>query len=120
MMLVGQLQRFQARFFSTKMITTPIFYVNGAPHIGHLYSALQADALSRWFRIKDRSTTTLFTTGTDEHGLKIQEAASDAGMTPKSFCDSNSKKFSNLFQASDIVPDRFIRTTSEAHHNVNK
>ena len=54
---------------SSILITTPLFYVNGAPHIGHLYSALQADALSRWYRLKGLDVK--FTTGTDEHGLKV-------------------------------------------------
>ncbi|KAK7489324.1 hypothetical protein BaRGS_00019432 [Batillaria attramentaria] len=95
-------------------ITTPIFYVNAAPHIGHLYSALVADASSRWQRLKGRQT--LFTVGTDEHGLKIQQAAESHGKSPQQYSDEVSAKFQELFDKSGIAYDDFIRTTEPRHY----
>lgn len=76
-------------------ITTPIYYVNSKPHIGHLYSSLLADTIARWQSIKHRSPPKiLFSTGTDEHGLKIERAATAAQLTPLEFCNQVSgKKF---------------------------
>jgi methionyl-tRNA synthetase len=69
-------------------ITTPIYYVNSKPHIGHLYSSLLADAIARWQSIKyRRAPAVVFSTGTDEHGLKIERAATAAQLTPLEFCD---------------------------------
>ncbi|KAL6077426.1 methionyl-tRNA synthetase [Balamuthia mandrillaris] len=95
------------------MITTPIFYVNGSPHIGHLYSALLADALARWFRML--GARTLFVTGTDEHGYKVQTAAEQRGKTPQEFCQEVSQEFKDLFDSANISYDRFVRTTEELH-----
>uniref|UniRef100_A0AAV1VIA5 methionine--tRNA ligase n=1 Tax=Peronospora matthiolae TaxID=2874970 RepID=A0AAV1VIA5_9STRA len=95
-------------------ITTPIFYVNAAPHIGHVHSAVLADALARWHQVKKRDV--LFTTGTDEHGLKIQEAAESRGMTDyKAFCDDVSSRFVEVFQNANIDYSRFIRTSDTDH-----
>eukprot|EP01119_Soliformovum_irregulare_P018736 TRINITY_DN5799_c0_g2_i1.p1 TRINITY_DN5799_c0_g2~~TRINITY_DN5799_c0_g2_i1.p1 ORF type:complete len:391 (-),score=71.39 TRINITY_DN5799_c0_g2_i1:920-2092(-) len=98
---------------SVNLITTPIFYVNSSPHIGHLYSALIADCLARWNRIKGNDV--LLTTGTDEHGMKIQQAAEKAGISPQEFCDNYSAEFQNLFQKANISNDDFIRTTAPRH-----
>ena len=69
-------------------ITTPIYYVNSKPHIGHLYSSLLADTIARWQKIKSRSSPRIiFSTGTDEHGLKIERAAQTSNLTPTQFCD---------------------------------
>lgn len=69
-------------------ITTPIYYVNSKPHIGHLYSSLLADTIARWQRIKHRQDPRIiFSTGTDEHGLKVERAASNAHLTPIEFCN---------------------------------
>jgi methionyl-tRNA synthetase len=69
-------------------ISTPIYYVNSKPHIGHLYSSLLADTIARWQIIKDRSPPRIiFSTGTDEHGLKIERAAMAAQLTPSEFCN---------------------------------
>lgn len=95
-------------------ITTPIYYVNAAPHIGHLYSCLLADASARWHKIK--GSKTFFTTGTDEHGLKIQRAAAASKLDPKTFCDQVSHKFKSVFDTADISYNRFIRTTEADHH----
>uniref|UniRef100_A0A9L0TDX6 Methionine--tRNA ligase, mitochondrial n=1 Tax=Equus caballus TaxID=9796 RepID=A0A9L0TDX6_HORSE len=98
--------------------TTPIFYVNAAPHIGHLYSALLADALCRYRRLRVPSAAaTRFSTGTDEHGLKIQQAAATAGLAPAELCDQVSAQFQQLFREASISSTDFIRTT-EARHRV--
>lgn len=98
--------------------TTPIFYVNAAPHIGHLYSALLADALCRHRRLRvPGAAATRFSTGTDEHGLKIQQAAAAAGLAPTELCDRVSAQFQQLFRAAGISSTDFIRTT-EARHRI--
>ncbi|EJW87886.1 hypothetical protein WUBG_01206, partial [Wuchereria bancrofti] len=102
-------------------ITTPIFYANGPPHIGHLYTALLADVLNRWKLLKDGDVNlnnSLFTTGTDEHGLKIQQTATTAGCDPQRYCDDISDKFKDLFRAFGIQPNDFIRTTETRHKEV--
>lgn len=96
-------------------ITTPIFYVNSSPHIGHLYTLLAADALSIYQRLKNKSSHNIFSTGTDEHGIKIQTAASTCDANYKVFCDTNSSKFRNLVQHYGIGVTDFIRTTDENH-----
>eukprot|EP00644_Phytophthora_capsici_P003737 jgi/Phyca11/129258/e_gw1.82.32.1 len=100
---------------SQTFITTPIFYVNAAPHIGHVHSAVLADALARWHEVKGNDV--LFTTGTDEHGLKVQEAAEKSGTTDyKGFCDEVSSRFNEIFQEANVDYSRFIRTSDEDHH----
>eukprot|EP01111_Echinosteliopsis_oligospora_P018332 TRINITY_DN8334_c0_g1_i2.p1 TRINITY_DN8334_c0_g1~~TRINITY_DN8334_c0_g1_i2.p1 ORF type:complete len:334 (+),score=65.45 TRINITY_DN8334_c0_g1_i2:190-1191(+) len=96
------------------MVTTPIFYVNGPPHIGHLYSAVLADALSRWHKMQGRETHMV--TGTDEHGMKVFEAATKHDMSTISYCDFISDKFKTLFDRADVKYDEYMRTTSEIHH----
>ncbi|AOA63074.1 Mitochondrial methionyl-tRNA synthetase [Komagataella phaffii CBS 7435] len=98
---------------SKYFITTPIFYVNAAPHLGHLYSMLLCDFQKRWLDLKE--TPNYFTTGTDEHGLKVQIAAELNKTDPRLFCDNLSNKFKHLAQISDIQYDRFIRTTDADH-----
>ncbi|KAJ4141935.1 methionyl-tRNA synthetase [Fusarium falciforme] len=97
-------------------ITTPIFYVNAAPHIGHLYTMVLADVLKRWQQINGKEA--LLCTGTDEHGMKIQQAAAKEGMPPKEFCDNNASKFKDLAEVANISYDFFIRTTDEDHKSV--
>lgn len=72
-------------------VTTPIFYVNAAPHVGHLYTMVLTDILKRWQVVKGRHA--LLLTGTDEHGLKVQRAAAKAGVDPKLFCDKGAEIF---------------------------
>ena len=98
-------------------ITTPIFYVNAKPHIGHIYSVLLADARARFQRLRNREETgTIFSTGTDEHGLKIQQAASGSGhQSVKDFCDQVSGGFRKTFKDFNVECDDFIRTTEERH-----
>ncbi|ELT98029.1 hypothetical protein CAPTEDRAFT_177027 [Capitella teleta] len=94
-------------------ITTPIFYVNAAPHLGHMYTAVLADAIARWQRLCGRDV--VYSTGTDEHGLKIQQAAESQGLPPREFCDSVSSKFKGLFDNVDISYSHYVRTTQPSH-----
>jgi len=97
-------------------LTTPIYYVNAQPHIGHVYTTVAADALARWFRLQGREV--FFLTGTDEHGSKIENAAREAGISPGEMADRMSKNFRDLWVAMEIKPDRFIRTTEPEHQRV--
>jgi len=99
---------------STFYITTPIYYVNDAPHIGHAYTTVVADAFARWHRLLGDDTMML--TGTDEHGLKIQRAAEEHGVTPQEQVDTTSVLFRDLADLLDIENDDFIRTTEPRHH----
>ncbi len=94
-------------------ITTPIYYVNASPHIGHAYTTIVADVLARWARMAGRET--FFVTGTDEHGDKIAEAAQKAGITPKAYADGISAQFRSLWPELCITNDYFIRTTDANH-----
>ncbi len=97
------------------MVTTPIYYVNASPHIGHLHSNVLADALARWLQVKGNQV--VMTTGTDEHGLKVQEAAEENGTRNyKLFCDEVSGRFRKVFQDASIGYSRFIRTSDADHH----
>lgn len=97
-------------------VSTPIYYVNGAPHIGHAYTTIVADALARYHRL--RQDQVFFLTGTDEHGLKVQRSAEAMGMTPQALADENSGKFRTLFERLGLTHDRFIRTTEDEHKRV--
>ncbi len=97
-------------------ITTPIYYVNDVPHIGHAYTTIVADVLSRFHR--QSGFETFFLTGTDEHGNKVLQAAEAAGKTPKAFADEISGLFKDLWPQLDISNDSFIRTTAEKHQKV--
>ena len=94
-------------------ITTPIYYVNASPHIGHAYTTIVADVLSRYHRMAGDDT--FFVTGTDEHGDKIAEAAQKAGITPKQYADKISAQFRNLWPELSVTNDYFIRTTDPDH-----
>jgi methionyl-tRNA synthetase len=95
-------------------ITTPIFYPNGVPHIGHAYTALATDAVARFHRLDGKDV--FFLTGTDEHGLKMQQTAEGEGLTPQALADRNSQRFREMMTALDISHDDFIRTTEPRHH----
>ncbi|CAK8993735.1 Probable methionine--tRNA ligase [Durusdinium trenchii] len=96
------------------LVTTPIFYCNGLPHIGHAYSSLLADGLARYWRLAGRQV--VLATGTDEHGSKVEEAARAQGFEETiSFCDHVSGEFRKQFDALQISYDDFIRTTEERH-----
>lgn len=94
-------------------ITTPIYYVNASPHIGHAYTTIVADVLARYYRMA--GVETFFVTGTDEHGDKIAEAAQKAGITPKEYADRISAQFRSLWPELSITNDYFIRTTDSNH-----
>jgi methionyl-tRNA synthetase len=94
-------------------ITTPIYYVNARPHIGHAYTTMVCDTIARRHRMLGNDTW--FLTGTDEHGQKIERAAQAAGKTPRQFTDEISAEFRALWDRMGLTPDDFIRTTSERH-----
>jgi methionyl-tRNA synthetase len=94
-------------------ITTPIYYVNARPHIGHAYTTIACDAIAR--RQRMLGADTFFLTGTDEHGQKIERAAQAAGKSPQEFADEVSDKFRALWKRMGISNDDFIRTTEERH-----
>jgi len=98
---------------NTFYITTPIYYVNARPHIGHTYTTLACDTVAR--RQRMMGSDTWFLTGTDEHGQKIQRAAEAAGRTPQSFTDEVSAEFRALWDRMGITYDDYIRTTSDRH-----
>jgi methionyl-tRNA synthetase len=97
----------------TFYVTTPIYYVNGAPHIGHAYTSIAADVVARWKRLQGRDV--FFLTGTDEHGQKVEKAAQDAGLDPKAFTDRFAAEFQAMGAICGITNDDFIRTTEPRH-----
>lgn len=94
-------------------ITTPIYYVNDVPHIGHAYTTLACDVLARFMRLDGRDVK--FLTGTDEHGQKVEKSAQAAGVDPQAFTDRVSQNFRNLSPVLNFSNDDFIRTTEERH-----
>src|SRR4051794_17433468 len=96
---------------STFYTTTPIYYVNDVPHIGHAYATLACDVMARFKRLDGHDVR--FLTGTDEHGQKVEKAAADAGMSPQAFTDKVSQSFRDLIAVMDYSPDNFIRTTEK-------
>src|SRR3954451_16718279 len=94
-------------------LTTPIFYPNGVPHIGHAYTAMVTDAIARFQRLDGFDV--LFLTGTDEHGLKMQQTAIAEGLTPLALADRNSAHFRDMMTALNISYDDYIRTTEPRH-----
>jgi methionyl-tRNA synthetase len=97
-------------------ITTPIYYVNDVPHIGHAYTTIAADVLARWHRL--RGEEVFFLTGLDEHGQKVQQAAAKAGISPQEHCDRLTPQFQTLWRKLDVSNDGFIRTTDALHQAV--
>ncbi len=94
-------------------VTTPIYYVNGAPHIGHAYTSIAADVMARWKRLDGYDV--FFLTGTDEHGQKVQAAAAEAGLSPQDFVDRVAADFRDMSDRMGISYDDFIRTTEPRH-----
>ncbi|WCL52873.1 methionine--tRNA ligase [Gimibacter soli] len=94
-------------------ITTPIYYVNDVPHIGHAYTTLACDVLARFKRLAGFDV--MFLTGTDEHGQKVEKSAEKAGVDPQAFCDRVSERFRDLASAMNYSNDQFIRTTEDRH-----
>ena len=95
-------------------VTTPIYYVNDKPHIGHAYTTLACDALARFKRLDGFDV--MFLTGTDEHGQKVEAAAQKAGVTPQAFTDTVSQNFRDLTKQMNFSNDQFIRTTEKRHY----
>ncbi len=100
----------------TFYITTPIYYVNDVPHIGHAYTTIAADVLARYHRMRGHDV--FFLTGLDEHGQKVQQAAAKAGISPQEHCDRFTPQFQHLWKMLDISNDGFIRTTDAKHQAV--
>ena len=100
----------------TFYITTPIYYVNDVPHIGHAYTTIAADVLARYWRLRGRDV--FFLTGLDEHGQKVQQAAAKAGIDPQVHCDKLAPQFQDLWKRLNISNDAFIRTTDVPHKRV--
>ncbi len=94
-------------------LTTPIYYINAEPHLGHTYTTVVADTLARFYR--ERGHPTLFITGTDEHGEKVAEAAAAAGLPPQVFADRTSRLFRDTWDECGISYDHFVRTTDTYH-----
>jgi len=94
-------------------ITTPIYYVNARPHIGHAYTTIVCDAVARWYRM--RGVDTFFLTGTDEHGVNVERSAVAAGQDPQKWVDAVAAQFKAIFDRIGITYDDFIRTTDERH-----
>jgi methionyl-tRNA synthetase len=97
-------------------VTTPIYYVNDAPHIGHAYTTILADVLSRFHRALGDDV--FFLTGLDEHGQKVQQAAEKRGLTPQAHCDDLTPRFTDLWKTLEISNDDFIRTTQVRHTRI--
>ncbi len=97
-------------------VTTPIYYPNDIPHLGHAYTTISADVLSRWNKLQKNKV--FFLTGTDEHGKKIEESAKKLNKTPKEFTDSLVLKFKEDWKKLNIQYDVFMRTTDKSHENV--
>ena len=97
----------------TFYITTPIYYTNDVPHIGHAYTTISCDILSRFNKLKEKEV--YFLTGTDEHGQKVEKAAKNANLKPKDFVDNLSKNFEKLVSDLGCEVNDFIRTTEDRH-----
>jgi methionyl-tRNA synthetase len=99
-------------------ITTPLYYVNASPHIGHSYTNIAADTLARYMRGSLGRENVWFLTGTDEHGRKIQKAAEEAKLSPQEFADKTARQFRSLWERLNISYDDFIRTTEPRHISI--
>ena len=97
-------------------ITTPIYYVNDYPHIGHAYTTILADVLARYHRSLNEDV--FFLTGLDEHGQKVQQAAEARNVDPQAHCDEFAERFLHLWEKLEIKYDDFIRTTEKRHEKV--
>lgn len=97
-------------------ITSPIYYVNDIPHIGHFYTTLACDVIARYKRMCDYDV--LFVTGTDEHGIKVENKAKSLNIPVEELVDNLSKSFSDFFITAELSHNKFIRTTSADHKDV--
>lgn len=99
-------------------VSTPIYYVNDVPHVGHAYTTLAADVISRYYRLKLGNKNVFFLTGTDEHGANVLQAAKKNGMDPKKYADSVAPRFREAWELLNIKYDFFIRTTDPEHERI--
>lgn len=99
----------------TFYLTTPIYYVNATPHLGHAYTTILADTMARFQKLRLGPDHVYFLTGTDEHGDKIVQAAAQGGESPQAYVDRISGTFQETWKRLGLVPNQFIRTTSEPH-----
>lgn len=94
-------------------LSTPIYYVNGVPHFGHIFTTTLVESIANWYKI--RGIDCIYSTGTDEHGLKVQTTAEANGVAPQAWCDKTSSQFRAAFEQFDLNPDVFIRTSDPKH-----
>ena len=113
--LIDSINKLEMKYnkMETFYITTPLYYVNDEPHIGHAYTTILADVISRFNRSLDKDV--YFLTGTDEHGQKVQEASEKRGVNPKQHADEFVERFKETWENLDINYDYFIRTTDQSH-----
>lgn len=97
---------------TTCYVTTPIYYLNDKPHLGHMYTTIAADVIARFWRLA--GARVVFLTGTDEHGQKVAQAAVEAGETPKDYTERLSKIFLDMTHKINASQDIFLRTTEKA------
>src|SRR4030042_5852674 len=98
------------------LVTTPIYYVNDVPHIGHAYTTVAADVLARYKRLEGHRV--FFLTGTDEHGQKVEKAAQERGVDPMTHCNEMVQRFQSLWKKLNISHSDFIRTTAARHKSI--
>jgi len=103
---------------TARYITTPIYYLNGVPHLGHVYTTVAGDVLARYWRLAGAEVK--FLTGTDEHGLKVAQAAKEVGETPKVYTDRMAKIWQEMTRKINASQDVFLRTTEDRHHAAAK
>ncbi len=97
----------------TRYVTTPIYYVNDRPHIGHVYTTTLCDVYARAMRQVGHDV--FFLTGTDEHGIKVEQSAKEKGVTPQELADQNTAEFQSVMDMFNLSNDDFIRTTDSNH-----
>lgn len=107
--------RFVKAHIRSLHITTPIFYANAIPHIGHAYTMVLADVIKRSQKMLNPEFPVTLSTGTDEHGMKVAKAALKAGMVPEEFCNQISKQYKEIARSLSIDYDVFVRTTHKNH-----
>ena len=101
----------------TACITTPIYYVNDRPHIGHIFTTTLCDAWARAMRMQQRDV--FFLTGTDEHGVKVEKSAAEHNVTPQAWADTNAAEFKRVLSLFQLTNTDFIRTTQPRHERKN-
>lgn len=106
------------RRYASYYVTTPIYYVNSSPHIGHVHTSILADAVNRFQRLKTCHNDTIYSSGVDEHGIKVQIAAEKAGLEYQTYCDTFCEQFFRVFKLYNTTLTDFVRTSSVDHKKV--